>query len=502
MAKRKPTASPKITHADVRMYCMGTGDCFIIKFFAGNTPVFTMMIDCGTWEGTQAELTRYIDAVKEYTEGKIDVLVVTHEHKDHVYGFGVCKELFLHDFTIKHVWMGWTEDDASSGTGETFGDEVQQWKQDYGQRKKALGLAADEFARLSSLQEQRGKAPNAPADDKAFQMHFAEVLGQFADLHFSARGGEYVGDLEGMRVVKKDLAPGRITYYKPGDIIENLENAEGLRFYVLGPPSTIEAVKKESGPAGETFEHSRNNRSENTAFLTALLNLGQHQPASRLLPFDERFVSEHNPGNYDSTDWRNIEYNWLLSAGSLALRMNSATNNLSLALAIEFVDSGKVMLFPGDAEYGSWSSWHEINWVGRNSSQKHFTEDLLNRTVFYKVAHHLSHNGTAKKRGVEMMTHQDLVAMATLDYGRISNGWKSTMPNRYLLQDLINRTKGRLIVMNEENLFVETAQQKIPLKIAIENAREKFLNAKEAAAFVNSFEKDSNRIYTQFRVNS
>ncbi len=106
------------------------------------------------------------------------------------------------------------------------------------------------------------------------------------------------------------------------------------------------------------------------------------------------------------------------------------TNNLSLALAIGFEDSGRVMLFPGDAEYGSWASWHKINWTEPSRTPgTHLTEDLLNRTVFYKVAHHLSHNGTAQRLGLEMMRAPDLAAMATLDYSVISNGWTTTMPN-------------------------------------------------------------------------
>ena len=85
---------------------------------------------------------------------------------------------------------------------------------------------------------------------------------------------------------------------------------------------------------------------------------------------------------------------------AFALRMNGLTNNLSLALAFEFMDSKKVMLFPGDAEFGSWASWHRIKWDEKGADGKHYTEDLLNRTVFYKVAHHLSHNGQPKDLGL------------------------------------------------------------------------------------------------------
>jgi len=38
----------------------------------------------------------------------------------------------------------------------------------------------------------------------------------------------------------------------------------------------------------------------------------------------------------------------------MALQLDNDTNNTSVALAIEFTDSGKVLLFPADAQVGSW----------------------------------------------------------------------------------------------------------------------------------------------------
>ena len=50
-------------------------------------------------------------------------------------------------------------------------------------------------------------------------------------------------------------------------------------------------------------------------------------------------------------------------AGRLALQLDSDTNNTSLVLAIELIASGRVLLFPGDAQVGNWLSWHEgIEW--------------------------------------------------------------------------------------------------------------------------------------------
>jgi hypothetical protein len=211
--------------------------------------------------------------------------------------------------------------------------------------------------------------------------------------------------------------------------------------------------------------------------------------SAELLPFDASYVAS----DADTIDlyfdkantWRKIDYDWLFSAGSLALRMNSLTNNLSLVLAIEFMESGKVLLFPGDAEFGSWQSWHRIDWTSKVDGLT--TESLLNRVVFYKVAHHLSHNGTARSKGLEMMTDPELVAMATLDYGVIAPGWKSTMPNVGIVKDLLQKTKGRLLVMNTDELLFDR-RANLPLRDKITHYRKR-MSKQERESFEHNLEE-------------
>jgi len=75
--------------------------------------------------------------------------------------------------------------------------------------------------------------------------------------------------------------------------------------------------------------------------------------------------------------------------------------------------------------------------------------DLLSRTVFYKVGHHSSHNATAKGKGLEMMTSKsELTAFIPVDrqvaLGRSPAGtWK--MPARQLYRGLLDRCQGRVV---------------------------------------------------------
>ena len=71
--------------------------------------------------------------------------------------------------------------------------------------------------------------------------------------------------------------------------------------------------------------------------------------------------------------------------GQLAAAIDNAVNNTSLMLVFEVGDA--VLLFPGDAQWGSWNA------VLENPK----AQTLLARTTFYKVGHHGSHNATPRK---------------------------------------------------------------------------------------------------------
>jgi hypothetical protein len=293
-----------------------------------------------------------------------------------------------------------------------------------------------------------------------------------------------VNNLKGMKIVKEKLAVGNIKYKEPGQIISDLAGLPGINIYVLGPPLSWDVVKKEAGGLGESYPHN-NELTKSDAFASAVL-ADTVSEINQALPFDKKYVIQQGSSQWnaqqrryfnDETEWQNIDFEWLQSAGMLALRVNSMTNNLSLALAFEVEATGKVLLLPGDAEYGSWLSWHMINWQKTGFS----TEDLLNRTIFYKVAHHMSHNGTAQRCGLEMMTDPGLSAMATLDYNIIAPGWTSTMPNGAMTESLIRKTRGRLMIMQEKDLYMDRGKTTtVADRIVQERTR---LSAQESADF-------------------
>src|SRR5687767_3069709 len=73
----------------IRMYRHGLGDCFLLTF-RGKAKDVHVMIDCGIVLGTTEPgdvMKKVAQDVKQATGGTVDVLVITHEHWDHVSGF-------------------------------------------------------------------------------------------------------------------------------------------------------------------------------------------------------------------------------------------------------------------------------------------------------------------------------------------------------------------------------------------------------------------------------
>src|SRR5689334_994583 len=91
-AARSGLMAPPEKGVKVRMYRTGLGDCFLLAFPKGPNDAFYLMIDCGVYFRTPEadnapRIRRIVEDIRDSTGGRLDVLVVTHEHWDHVSGF-------------------------------------------------------------------------------------------------------------------------------------------------------------------------------------------------------------------------------------------------------------------------------------------------------------------------------------------------------------------------------------------------------------------------------
>ncbi|OON68548.1 MBL fold metallo-hydrolase [Hymenobacter sp. CRA2] len=440
----------------------------MLKFYAGDAEQFTILVDCGSCVRDGEKLRPYLNDLREYVGGQIDLLIVTHEHNDHVNGFDRCHNVF-EGLTIKQAWFAWTEN-PNDPTGQA--QELLNKRQ-----KMRVGL------RKALKQVRKNIRQNPPGRGRPLDAFMSGLdtlsfvnLDEGNNLSTKKKSDQ---ELMGMKVIK-DLLRRRgveTRYLHPGHSVA-LPELPGVNFHVLGPPLDKKYIYK-NGKEGRDVYKRHFSIGDSLMALDSLLELN-HELRDADLPFNPEFVLNefdlddtgirHAPADWQRylrqakalvdryhhprCAWRSIEDEWLFAAGSLAIRLNSHINNTSLALGVELGAGGPVLLLPGDAEFGSWESWHMIEqWEGLGAGGKHLVEDLLNRTVFYKVAHHLSYNGTPLAKGVQMMTSPELAVMASLDLNRIAERWKSTMPNKELLAELMRRSQGRCFVMEDAALL-------------------------------------------------
>jgi len=89
----------------IRMYRQGLGDCFLLTFTETGKEEFNMLIDCGLLQKTEnekeimrtvvADIKNNLNDSSSGTPRKfLDVVVLTHEHTDHISGFKHAADIF------------------------------------------------------------------------------------------------------------------------------------------------------------------------------------------------------------------------------------------------------------------------------------------------------------------------------------------------------------------------------------------------------------------------
>jgi hypothetical protein len=468
------------------MYRQGLGDCFLLMLPKkdGQEP-FKIMIDCGVLLGTKDQEERMREVVANIvkdTGGEVDLLVVSHEHWDHVSAFVQVQDLFAPagapstqrngKLSVREVWFAWTED-----PNDRLARRLQREREE---QIKKLALFAEGAAK-------RGMAATP----------LMEGLGHLLGFFGAAKGGTP----DAMAFAKR--LSNKVRYRRPSDPPDTLPGVEGVRVFVLGPPADEKLIRKTDSKK-ETY-HALFGLGAPLSFFAASEAMATEPEKrsreawaeiDRHCPFDPRygrpwttgrdggvaaqqtspaaaasgapataaadgdagsslaaFLWRHYWGPSTSKsrpeqDWRRIDDTWIGAAAEFALKLDSATNNTSLALAFELVDSKKVLLFVADAQVGNWLSWHDLSW--KISDDETVTgPDLLRRTYFYKVGHHGSHNATPKARGLEMMP-DDIVAFMPVDRAMAVKKQWLRMPLPGIVSELKRKTRGRLVRVDED----------------------------------------------------
>jgi glyoxylase-like metal-dependent hydrolase (beta-lactamase superfamily II) len=145
----------------VRMYRQGHGDCFLVAFpREGEADPYYVMIDCGYKPGSPQFLDHgksigdIVDHLHASCGGHLDLVILTHEHQDHLNGLWKATSPYFEDFEIDEAWLAWTED-----PGNPLANELRTRHKDQllgllaARRELALAAGEDESAvsRLDGL---------------------------------------------------------------------------------------------------------------------------------------------------------------------------------------------------------------------------------------------------------------------------------------------------------------------------------------------------------------
>jgi beta-lactamase superfamily II metal-dependent hydrolase len=376
---KTPRAAPRPRPAvRVRMYDVGFGDCFLVRIptLGGDRKV---LIDCGSIKAGRNPMKAVVkELVRDVTEGgtpRIDVVIATHRHRDHVSGFD---DPLWKTVKVGEVWMPWTEDPDDPDATRI--------------REAQAGLALQlrmSMAGADDPHDLAGVAMNALSNEDAMETLHEGFLG----------------------------SPVRRFLPRPDAALASLECEllPGVRTFVIGPSRDPEVIRDMDPPAGKSF-------------LRAQVAGAAGGPGSSVLS-----AWALSPGDFstlhpelvlsgkDREAIRNLDAGWEMNA---AAALDAAVNGTSLMIVFKV---GRAhLLFPGDAQWGTWNAALKVpKW-----------RELLGKTVFYKVGHHGSHNATPREF-VESLLGRDFWAMASVNP---TSRWPS-IPREPLMDALSAKSK-------------------------------------------------------------
>ena len=193
----------------VRMYRAGLGDCFLLAFRGeGGQPVY-MLIDCGVhsqYKGGSDLIRTIVDHIRTSTGDHLHVVVVTHEHGDHISGFELARDRF-DEMTIDEVWFAWTENTDEYPLAGTLDRARSLMMQGLETAEPALASAGDPAAKT-----------------------IGGLMGFFGigDLPLSSR--------KARNAIRDQVDEDKRRYFLPKREPVTVNGVDGVRIFVLGPP--------------------------------------------------------------------------------------------------------------------------------------------------------------------------------------------------------------------------------------------------------------------------
>jgi beta-lactamase superfamily II metal-dependent hydrolase len=363
--------SPVPLSVTIRMYNVGFGDCFLLTFHYAKQDR-NILIDYGSTAAPRTGGAKYMSAIakdiRSVCNGKLDILVATHRHRDHISGFSTDGEgtgKIIASLKPDHVIQPWTEDPAAATdaltatTMNTDGNSPRRLQSQYLGALEDMHTIAGSIAHLTRI----GIIKAGP--ERKNQLTF---LGE--------------NNLKNLSAVKNLIEmgkSGKAWYVNAGKKFNGL--LPGVKITVLGPPTLKQSqtIRKERARDPNEFWQFRSfwasqSMAANAGTRATDANFFLHHkevPRASRTPNTRWFIQRSQQIHADQ-------------ALELVRDLDSVMNNTSVILLFEIGD--RKLLFPGDAQIENWSfALSNAKW-----------RDLLKDVKLYKVGHHGSLNATPK----------------------------------------------------------------------------------------------------------
>jgi Metallo-beta-lactamase superfamily len=346
----------------VRAYNVDVGDCIYCRIpkarrRGGQLADFHILIDCGS-KGSPDKLEAAVEHLKGVLPNagggkkRLDLLIVTHEHEDHIKGFDPD---FFADIKIENIWMSVAMNPEHPQAGRSL---------------QLRGLAMAEMRSLA-------------AQNLAMSPELQDLVSLYSINNEGAMEALRDGLPEANGIEAKYVHAG-MTNADLGIALEN------TKITVVGPENDIDRfyLGAEADESLRGFSAASGEFRERAAPLSGAL-----------------------PANISLAAFHRLQSRMLSNALAFADLESRVTNNTSVVLLIEW--KGKRLLFVGDAEWDarfkegkSNGAWNTM-WKQRKA--------LLNAPIdFLKIGHHGSTNSTPWIDGHDGDTEASLILDAIL----------------------------------------------------------------------------------------
>jgi hypothetical protein len=345
-------------------------------------------------ESTGARLLKVARHIGETCGNSLDVVVATHRHKDHIYGFGL-KEAgrLIVDCKPTVVIQPWTEDPAdnrdltkkAAAGAAGFKAEPQ---------KSFASMLNDMHQVAAAIEAEATKLGDSAAFTKTIDRNLKDQIVFTADDN-NIKNRAAVANLQAM-----GNAEGSKSHYVyfGYDGIDWDTILPGVKVHILGPPRLEDSAAIVSATNTSSEYWSLQAMNQYYWGVQAATNppaRGVNANAPLFSP--EKAMADDRPPNirWIVRQLRTVRASQLLEMVNF---VDNALNNTSVILLFEVGD--QKMLFPGDAQIENWQ------FALDTAKKDPKLMALLTGTTVYKVGHHGSRNATPRSlwKGFEKLS--------------------------------------------------------------------------------------------------